>query len=324
MQLKLDMLVSAFKFFRYFGFLPYSLDESRRISKIQLQKFYAVGVVTFLLLYWILLIKLFFENDLTSNKLTTIYNWIQLLVNGYTLNIILLFPLTLASTMDEIFKSFERFDSRAALMSIDVSKSKMNSVVLISIFYFMLFIMYMGFYEIYVILIYHQLTSWIYWLITFIPTVVCLAALSFAVCMLVLVFYRIQITINVLRNETLTVSNAVHPAKLLQFGAIAVEQSIRTKTPSIFHLYQEILDMAVSLEKFLGPIFLSAFTSIFVITTTQIYHCYTIIVSRHDSRSGFSVWSVILCANIIVVNISATIGLTTICEMIANQVRVFF
>jgi hypothetical protein len=277
-------------------------------------------VIIFLSIYWFILISSFFENDSTSDKLTSISNWIQLLVNAWTLNIILVFPFTNASTMDEILKSFEKFDNRAALMCIDVRKSKMNGIALISILYFMIFISYMGGYEVYVILVHHQLTSPIYWIITFIPTVVSHAALCFSFCMLILIFYRIKIASKILKNEALNSQNFPQVMKLLEVKSITIEQSVRSNMPSIFHLYQEILDLRLALEKFLGPIFLSAFTSIFVITTTQIYHCYTLIVTKKDGSLGFSVWAVGLCVNMIVINVSATIGLTSLCEMIANQV----
>lgn len=310
------------KFFRHFGFIPYTINSYNKSGSVKLHKISAASTIIFLTIYWLVLICYFFENDLSSDKLTSISNWIQLLVNGWTLNIILVFPLTHTTTMDEILKCFDNFDSRAALMCVNVNKSKMNSVVMISIIYFVIFVVYMGGYEIFVVLIHHRLTSFIYWLITFIPTVVSLAALCFSFCMLVLIFYRLQITKNILNNESPNIQNFQQLAKVLSLKSITVEQSIRSNMPSIFHLYQEILDLRIAMEKFLGPIFLSAFTSIFVITTTQIYHCYTLIVSRKDASLGFSLWAVILCINIIVINVSATIGLTTICELINNQVRV--
>ncbi|KAL7012880.1 hypothetical protein ACKWTF_015095 [Chironomus riparius] len=321
MEFSMNILISMLKFFKIFGFLPYSIESFTKTGQIKLQKFYVALVIIFLVIYWFILIGNFFENDITSDKLTSISNWIQLLVNGWTLNIILVLPFTNASTMDEILKCFEKFDSRASLMSVDVSKSKMNGIVLISIIYFMIFILYMGGYEIYVVLIHHRLTSFIYWIITFIPTVVSLAALCFSFCMLILIFYRLKIAIKILKNEVSSVQNYPQLFKILEVKSFSIEQSVRSNMPSIFHLYQEILDLRLALEKLLGPIFLSAFTSIFVITTTQIYHCYTLIVTKKDAHLGFSLWAVGLCVNIIVINVSATIGLTTLCEMIANQVR---
>ncbi|XP_070506104.1 putative gustatory receptor 28b [Chironomus tepperi] len=319
MELDLNILITVLKFFKIFGFLPYSYDNFHENGKVRLQKVYVILVMTFLLFYWFILIGNFFENDLSSDKLTSISNWIQLLVNAWTLSIILVFPFTRASTMDEILKCIEKFECRASQMSIDVNKTKMNGIVLVSIFYFVTFVLYMGGYEVFVILIHHRLTSFIYWTVTFLPTVVSLAALCFSFCMLILIFYRIKITIKILKNEALCFQNFPQVMKVTDVKSFCVEQSIRSNMPSIFHLYQEILDLRLALEKFLGPIFLSAFTSIFVITTTQIYHCYTLIVTKKDSHLGFSLWAVGLCVNIIAINVSATIGLTTLCEMIASM-----
>lgn len=307
-----------FNFFRIFGFIPYKIEKSNKSRKIKLHKYYAGGVIVFLTVYWIGLIRHFFQNDQTSDKLTSISNWIQLLINGWTLNIIMLFPLTLTSVMNEIFKSFERFDSRAVMMSMEISKTRANSIVLFTMIYLVAYLLYMAAYEIYVVLIHHQLTNFVYWLITFIPTVVSLAALCFSYCMLVLIFFCVTTTKNVLMSEAPATQKT---SKIISMKSAVIEQSIRTSMPSIFHLYQEILDLRLALEKFLGPIFLSTFTSIFVITTSQIYHCYTLIESKKDPNSGYSSWNTVLCINIIFVNISATIALTTICEMISNQVR---
>jgi hypothetical protein len=105
---------------------------------------------------------------------------------------------------------------------------------------------------------------------------------------------------------------------------IGDDQSVRSQIPSIFHLYSEILEFSRAVERFLGPFFLAAFTSIFVVTTTQIYHCYVLIVTNQNEAFGFSVWSIVLCVNIVVGNLTAMISVISISERISGEVRKFF
>jgi gustatory receptor len=86
-------------------------------------------------------------------------------------------------------------------------------------------------------------------------------------------------------------------------------------------LYNDIIDLSSAVEKFLGFIFLSTFTSIFVVTTTQIYHCYTLAASQAKHMIGYSWWTIVMSVNIIFLNVISTVAITSLCEMISSEVR---
>lgn len=71
-------------------------------------------------------------------------------------------------------------------------------------------------------------------------------------------------------------------------------------------------------EGYYGPLFLSTFTTIFVVTSIQLYYCYQIIIQADETR-GYSYWSLVMCLNVVVINILLVVTITALCQSIQNQ-----
>jgi gustatory receptor len=89
--------------------------------------------------------------------------------------------------------------------------------------------------------------------------------------------------------------------------------------PNVFHLIQDLVDLGSLVAKFFGPIFLAAFTSIFIVTTIQIYYCYTILYTFNEARAK-TLWTLVSSVNVVIINVVMVFSLTSMCESIANQV----
>lgn len=342
-----NTLLIVLKLFKLFGFVPYSIVANKKIT---LQKYYIAVVTTFLAVYWMGLIESFWSIDGSSDKLSVISNWIQLIANGLSMTIILVSSMNV-KTLNTIRMSITNFDSGIREMGLKINNRRINLIVVANFTCYILFFFYMASYEIYVVLIRYKFYSVYYWIITFIPVVLYTMALSFAFCLLIAIYYRLKLTSNVLKDElmhdrkssdkllqnTLSITSMTFPQMELNNMENATKSKLSTKkqneqirarsqqytssVPSVFHILNDLLDLGHSIEKFFGPIFLCSFTSIFIVTTIQIYYCYVLISTETNESLGYSIWTVIVSTNIIVINIVTTILMTSLCETITNQSR---
>lgn len=248
------------------------------------------------------------------------------------------------------------FDSKISEFGIKINYLKIIFNVGLSIGLLILYFAYMAVYDFYVSLIMYKLYTVHYWFITFIPLLVYSGALCFSFCLLIFIFYRLKLINKILRDELkfkmnltkksiskktkimfLTLQSELknlqnsktQPQDLIEAikrndinkNIEASDDSAMNLIPNVFHLLHDLVDLGGLVAKFFGPIFLAAFTSIFVVTTIQIYYCYTILYTFDEIRAK-TLWTLVTSVNIVVINIVMVLSLTSICECIANQVKI--
>lgn len=163
-----------------------------------------------------------------------------------------------------------------------------------------------------------------YWLVSFAPSFVQSIALCIVISTLLLFLARLKLLKKVLKKEKLSnqMFNPVIPRiDRLDFKNPTFFDYTLPKFPVVFDSFQDLLDLGRLLEKIFGPILLAAISSIFVVTTVQIYYCYVLIASSQKESQGYSIWTLIVAINEIFWNVLVIVYLTTLCEMITSQVR---
>lgn len=76
--------------------------------------------------------------------------------------------------------------------------------------------------------------------------------------------------------------------------------------------------MNLAIIKFFA-VYLATFTTIFVVTSIQLYYCYQIFQVQDENR-GYSYWSLAMSLNVVVINIILVVTITALCQTITNQV----
>lgn len=272
------------------------------------------------------------------------------------LSVTLIYPISNVRTIDKIKLIIVNFDSKISEFGIKINYLKINFNIGISLGVLILYFAYMAVYDFYVSLIMYKLYTVHYWFITFIPLMVYSAALCFSFCLLIFIFYRLKLINKILRDELKYKMNLTKKSTLmskkskimfmtLQSEFKHLQENVKSPPkelievikrndinkieasndkamnliPNIFHLLHDLVDLGRLVAKFFGPIFLAAFTSIFVVTTIQIYYCYTILYSFDEIRAK-TLWTLVSSVNIVLINIVMVLCLTSICECIGNQV----
>lgn len=96
------------KFFKLFGLVPNKMG-----GRMLLSRAYAATIITALFIYWsVLLLSFWLPHGSTSNKISVISNWIQLLVNAITLSITLSYPIIASQIVPRIRDLFSHFDKK--------------------------------------------------------------------------------------------------------------------------------------------------------------------------------------------------------------------
>ena len=89
--------------------------------------------------------------------------------------------------------------------------------------------------------------------------------------------------------------------------------------PEDLNILNDLIELINLVGKFFGPIFLAAFSSIFICTTVQIYYCYTILQAFSEEKFR-TVWTFMSSMNIVIMHILLVFAITSLSEMIHNQV----
>ena len=87
-------------------------------------------------------------------------------------------------------------------------------------------------------------------------------------------------------------------------------------------IINDLVELIHLYGRFFGPIFLAAFSSIFICTTVQIFYCY-IIVQNLNSLLYRTMWTFSTSMNMVMIQIILALVITSISEMIYNQVKIF-
>jgi hypothetical protein len=266
-----------------------------------------------------------------ADKLSSFSNWIQILVNGFALTVILVCPV--CSSISEIQWGFFKFDAKIMEMNLKlnsaVDSGKVKILTAFNIICCVLFLFYKATFEIYVLIVRYQIITSTYWLVTFFPSIVQSTAVCVVICMLIAFYIRLKKTHEILENEKISFSRqkyvpAIPRHKRNYFRTASFDDCHKPRIPMVFHAFNSLWDLGNLIEKFFGPIFLAFIASIFVVTTVQIYYCYVLIASSQSESKGYSVWTLVVALNDILWNIVTVVYLTTLCEMITNMVNVKF
>jgi gustatory receptor len=305
------MLGKAFlRFFKYFGFFPFKRDSDENFV---LKKIQVIFVVIFVCLFWTILTDSLLSNTIViPDKLSMISNLIQLLVKSFSLTLILLSPIGCVKTVNEISSRCKMFDTRMREIGFKINQKRINIAIAIIFISHLSFLLYMGSFEVYALLVRFDSMHPIYWFLTFLPTVIQTMALCFSICLLHTFFYRLTLI-----KDRLKTYQQPHEKYFLSIERKINEKMLKT----IFLSYNDLLELGHLIEDFFGTIFFASIASIFVITTIQIYYCYVLISSEKLESFGYSTWTLIVAINEIFLNLATLVLLTRLCEMINNQVN---
>lgn len=86
----------------------------------------------------------------------------------------------------------------------------------------------------------------------------------------------------------------------------------------LFSIMNDLCKLSRKVDEYYGIFFLVSIGALFAITSIQVFYCY-VTASIMDHARKYSVWSLMVSVNLVTVNLSLIVGITTVCESVSNE-----
>lgn len=305
------------RFFSIFGLVQVRYGPDDQLEVVRSSTFI---IPILLLIYWINAVAIFCFERPSTDKISIVSNVIQMTLNCVMISVAMVVPIrymqlarrSIAKILD-LTAEFER-----AGISVDYKKVRKTFFAIIS--FFVLFLIYMVSYDAFVTFK-NGIMSFKYWFVTILPSTYMVLILTQAICAVATVssFYK---TVNKAIAQQIRYDKVTPNSGKLFKGGVSLTIPGQDQTPffpKVFYILGDLNEICLKLENYFGPIFLATFTTIFVVTSIQLYYGYQIF-QVHDATRGFSYWSLAQCLNVVAINIILVVTITALCQTITNQV----
>lgn len=307
------------RFFSCFGLVQVRYGSDGQLEVLRNSKFI---IPVLLLIYWINAVAIFFFERISTDKISTVSNGIQLILNCIMISVLMVVPIKYAQLASRSIAKIQDLDAEFEKAGIVVDYKKLQRKFWGIISFFVMFLTYVVSYDGFVTYK-NGFTSFKYWFVTILPSFFMVLILSQAICAVALVssFYKTvnKAIVQQIRYEKDVPKFNSNSDKLK--GRVSLTVSGHNQAPffpKVFYILGDLHEICLKLENYFGPVFLVTFTTIFVVTSIQLYYCYQIFQIQDEER-GFSYWSLAQCLNVVATNIILVVTVTALCQTITNQ-----
>uniref|UniRef100_A0A182K5R0 Gustatory receptor n=1 Tax=Anopheles christyi TaxID=43041 RepID=A0A182K5R0_9DIPT len=322
------------KFYRLIGLAPFELNTSR----VRLSKPFCCAVGGFVTLYWTAMVSSIATSNHANDRISRISNYFQLITNAIMLTAILLMPAFRLRNFAELTRALRKLEHDLEQESIATNCRQMtrwNIGIVIGTLTVLL--LATGF-DCYVT-VFRGFIRVDYWIITILPQFVNVIAVTQVVLLLLYINGRFRKLNQLLEEEQHPVISRKrfdHSTGRLNAKPVSVPKSLHVievhgcgidsaslkplQLPKVLYRYNDLYDICKLLDRYFGLLFLLTFTSIFIVTTIQLYYSYTILY-WFTGENGFTMWSLMVCLNTISINLGVLLTIVLLCEKISNKTK---
>lgn len=319
-----DFFFKFLKPYKIFGISPFKNSENKTNVKLCFPQIWIIVLV--ILIYWMGIVASFLEDRSNSHKLSIIANWIQIITNSIAFTVALTYPMIQKVTVNSIINSFEKVDLELDYLKININykaDAKSYRFLIISCG---LFLLTTTMYDFFVgVVIMSTLKAW-YWFVTIIPLIIYSIALSQAYIVIGFIKKRCQLINQVVWefqcSDKSSMVNAKNVVIVSIFNDTKPVITLSELFSKLFIALNELCEISLLVEKLFGLLFLTTFAAIFAVTSIQLFYCYLVITTA-SSTNGYSIWSLIQSVDIILINLALVLGITSVCEGVSTEVRIW-
>lgn len=306
--------------YSFVGIVPVRLNVEGRPKSIPVVVL--IGCVHFLNVIGVICSLIF--HPTSPNRVTQVSNWIQMIMNCITLMMCHIIPIWKAKYFNQMLISLKNIDEALTEAGVDIDYTKhrkMGRRIFISCTFLLA---YLTIYDFYVANILLKSMTWWYWLVSLMPTIV----YSFTIIVGCQTMYLIKLRYQYIDEWLNKRLRGGCDSRLITEVIKIMSKNKNIKCISndsstikdIFVILNDLNLAIADVESYYGPIFLAAFSTIFVITTIQFFNCYKVLVMWSPALN-VSVDNLFIAANIVLLGISLVFSTCTICEQICNVTK---
>lgn len=86
----------------------------------------------------------------------------------------------------------------------------------------------------------------------------------------------------------------------------------------LFLIMNDLCKLARKIDEYYGLFLLTSIGALFAITSIQVYYCYVTAITFNEQLK-YSVWTLMVSVNLVTINLSLVVGLSTVCENVSNE-----
>lgn len=86
----------------------------------------------------------------------------------------------------------------------------------------------------------------------------------------------------------------------------------------LFLIMNDLCKLARKIDEYYGLFLLTSIGALFAITSIQVYYCYVTAITFNEQLK-YSVWTLMVSVNMVTINLSLVVGLSTVCENVSNE-----
>lgn len=314
-----------FKFlipYKIIGITPFKSSANKLNVNLCFPQIFIIALVV--LFFWLGVVITFIVDRSNSYALSVIANWIQIITNAVAFTIALTYPLLKEITVNSIIKLFEKVDAELSYLKLKInysSDTKKYRILLFSCFLLLLSSTVFDFVvSVYVV---GNLKLW-YWVVTILPLFIYSFALSQAFIVIGFIKQRCQLINEVIFEFQSSDTKSLVLAKNVVLVSIFNDKkpiiSLSELFSKLFIALNDLCELSHHIELLFGPLFLTTFGAIFAVTSIQLFYCYLVIITPSDQTKSLTL-PLIQSINIIAINLTLVIGITSICESVSIEVR---
>lgn len=316
-----DLFTVANLFLRVFAFLglvQVRFGPGRTLEHIKISPF-IIPIVLFV--YWINAVVIFYYEKPSTDTISIFSNITQMIINGIMLSVILIYPVKLRNVAKKILSQLLEIhgDLERVRIHLDYPKVRRNFLIISGSFF--AFLIYYVAFDAYSYFKAGTM-SVKYWFVTILPSVFMILVLIQPICVLSLIrscYKRVNKSI-VSQLASPTDNKEELIKNPMSITNIMADQNKSGKYfVTIIHILRSLNEICQKIEHYFGALFLSTFTTIFIVTSIQLYYCYQILVQKQDEKRGLSYMTLVACLNVVVINSCFIISITALCQSISDQ-----
>uniref|UniRef100_A0A182MB95 Gustatory receptor n=1 Tax=Anopheles culicifacies TaxID=139723 RepID=A0A182MB95_9DIPT len=323
------------KFYRFIGLAPFEINTNR----VRLSKPFCCAVGGFVTLYWTAMVSSIATSNHANDRISRISNYFQLTTNAIMLTAILLTPAFRLRNFAEVIRALRKLELDLQKDSIGSNFRRMarwNIGIILGTLCVLLLVTAFDCY----VTVFRGSIRVDYWIITILPQFVNVIAVTQVILLLLYINGRFRMLNQLLEEEQhpvvgrmryphtnrLNVATVNDPKKMglhvIEVHGCGIDSASlkHLQLPKVLYRYNDLYDICKMLDHYFGLLFLLTFTSIFIVTTIQLYYSYTILY-WFTGENGFTIWSLMVCLNTISINLGVLLTIVLLCEKISNKTK---
>lgn len=315
------------RIFSAFGLVQVRYGPDNQLAVVK-RSAYIIPIL--LLIYWINAVVVFCYERPSTDTISLVSNVIQMALNSILISVAVIIPIQYMDLARRTILQMQSLVADLASLQISVDFRKVCRDFCLILFFFFSILIYSISYDAYATYQYGMMTVK-YWFFSILPPVYMVLVLTQAICTLALTnrFYKCVnkvILAQIPRTEADEIEpmdtsiNKIQPAEKFAGYRYPEMDSRAVFFPKMCEVLGSLNEICQKLETYFGPLFLISFTTIFVVTSIQLYYCYQIITQVKDEARGYSYWTMVISVNVVLTNVILVIATTALCQAITNQV----